>query len=726
MLADEQKLAIQRAYSQFLEGKGFEPRACQQQMIDEILGVLGGLDPEDPQGTANVCVVEAGTGTGKTIAYALATIPAAKALKKKVVISTATVALQEQVVYQDLPDIREHSGLEFSFALAKGRHRYLCLSRFNQALYGGADQNRSFDFGEDAASPNQADEQDREIYRDMAASLSSQRWDGDKDTWPQALNNTTWNRVTSNYLQCTNRHCPHYDSCYFYQARAAVHEADCIVANHDLVLVDLFSDSGVLPAPEQAIFVFDEGHHLPEKAAHHLSHSLSFQSTRQRLTKWPGRLERAAKDLNLEDISPEAGRQMQDISLMMDTAAQLLSQYQRAAGPLEEGTASYAFPQGLVPPEVAAIAADLALGCSKLSANLAGFEAKARDAILEDVGSRVQWQQEAKSAEPNSPNPAANAAGQNGSEAWASTLAEMVSQLAEGSGLWHSFSVASEPQEGPPDAKWITYTGKAAKDFEMKLFSCPVSVAEELADRLWQRSFGVIVTSATLAVAGDFTAFRRSAGLADSNRFVSLPSPFHFQEQGRLRVPRMRANPKQVHEHTREVTALLPKLLADDLGALVLFTSRRQMNQVHEGLDASFRQRVLLQGSLSKMEIVDRHRQAVDRGEPSCIFGLASFSEGVDFPGDYCTHVVIAKLPFAVPTDPVARTLEDWVNAQGGNFFQDFAVPETAIRTVQMAGRLLRTESDQGQVTVLDTRLVTTRYGTRILDALPPFKRELQ
>jgi len=160
-------------------------------------------------------------------------------------------------------------------------------------------------------------------------------------------------------------------------------------------------------------------------------------------------------------------------------------------------------------------------------------------------------------------------------------------------------------------------------------------------------------------------------------------------------------------------------------GSLVLFSSRRQMLEVFQGVDSGLRERILMQGDYSKQEILKRHREAIDQGSGSVIFGLASFAEGVDLPGDYCRHVVIAKIPFAVPDSPLEAALAEWVEAQGRNAFMEISVPDAALRLVQASGRLLRTEQDTGRVTLMDRRVLTRRYGRAILDSLPPFRREL-
>jgi ATP-dependent DNA helicase DinG len=187
----------------------------------------------------------------------------------------------------------------------------------------------------------------------------------------------------------------------------------------------------------------------------------------------------------------------------------------------------------------------------------------------------------------------------------------------------------------------------------------------------------------------------------------------------------MSADPGDPQQHTDMLVQMLPELLSSSEGSLVLFSSRKQMEQVFAALAADWQERILLQDSMSKQEVLNRHRERIDGGSGSVIFGLASFSEGVDLPGAYCSHVVIAKIPFAVPDEPVESALAEWIEARGGNSFMEMSVPDAALKLVQASGRLLRTETDRGRITLLDRRIVSKRYGRAILDSLPPFRRDI-
>ncbi|MGV0036474.1 MAG: ATP-dependent DNA helicase DinG [Candidatus Azotimanducaceae bacterium WSBS_2022_MAG_OTU7] len=695
MLTEPLKEAIQTAYSRLLEEKGYRARHCQKTMIAEIARTLGNV-PEDN----SICVVEAGTGTGKTIAYAMASIPIAKQLKKKVVIATATVALQEQIIYQDLPDIRLHSGLEFSFALAKGRRRYLCLSRLDLALQdaGQVNQNLSFfENADDASAPV-----DSVIFDSMLTALGKGEWDGERDSWPEEVDQATWARVSTDHAQCTNRQCSHFENCYFYRARENIHRVDCIVTNHDLVLSDLMMGGGaVLPEPKDTIYIFDEGHHLPDKAGNHFSHFLALYSTKTWLQQIPTSLKLASAEIPA--ISPalinDINSMVEQANQRLDDAAQVLQVLKVDAEEQDDGW-QYRFPKGQVGDAITSVSKQLAVSFERMD-DLLGRVVLLIEGALENVS-----------------------AAQRGSiEYWLSMVGSVSMRLSAGAELWHNFSKAVH---SPPYARWVSFsTQSQAEGMEIQLSCHPVSVADELFERLWSRCAGAVLTSATLSVAKDFSSFQSRSGIPPEMVFTSLASPFRYQEQAVLSVPKMRTDPGQADQHTQEVAELIPGLVSDDLGALVLFTSWRQMLRVFDDIDEVFRERVLMQGELSKMEIISRHRDAIDRGEASCIFGLASFSEGVDLPGDYCRHVVIAKIPFSVPDDPVDATLSEWIEEKGGNSFYELMLPNAAIKVVQAAGRLLRTETDEGTVTILDRRVVSKSYGKVILNSLPPFARDI-
>lgn len=258
---------------------------------------------------------------------------------------------------------------------------------------------------------------------------------------------------------------------------------------------------------------------------------------------------------------------------------------------------------------------------------------------------------------------------------------------------------------------------------DYEVCSSPILAARTLEHRLWNHCFGAVVTSATMTALGRFDRFMMRAGTPVAASYASVPSPFNFTEAAELHIPAGAVDAGKAQEHTAQLIRDIPELLTDSEASLVLFSSRRQMMEVYESLPSRWRELILLQDDYSKQKLLDMHRQRIDDSQGSVIFGLASFAEGIDLPGRYCAHVVIAKLPFSVPDDPVEASLAEWIEQRGGNPFMEITVPDASLRLIQACGRLLRTEQDTGKITLLDKRVITRRYGKAILSSLPPYRQ---
>jgi ATP-dependent DNA helicase DinG len=260
---------------------------------------------------------------------------------------------------------------------------------------------------------------------------------------------------------------------------------------------------------------------------------------------------------------------------------------------------------------------------------------------------------------------------------------------------------------------------------DISINASPIQAAEILEDRLWGSCYAAVLTSATLRSLGNFNALQRETGIPSSSLFLSVAGAFDYAKAASLKVPSDAAEGNSVEQHTEYIINNLSSLIESNVGTLVLFSSKRQMEQVFDDLPKDLTKFVLIQGQYSNREMIRLHKERIDQGNTSVLLGLASFAEGVDLPGDYCRHVIIAKLPFAVPNDPLQQALAEWIEVNGGNSFFDISLPLASLRLIQAAGRLLRTETDEGTVTILDKRLVSKRYGSQLLDALPPFRREI-
>ena len=715
LLTEDTKQAIRDAYSSLVKGKSLSPRRGQRQMVAEIANTLARIGDEQAEHTPH-CVIEAGTGTGKTIAYTVAAIPVAQALEKSLVISTATIALQEQLVQKDLPDILRHSGLQFDFVLAKGRRRYVCLSRLDKMLAGGAQEDSIIPLYPDEVETPLAAEA-LPVYNAMIDALGRGEWDGDRDGWKQEVAEDVWFGVTTDHSQCSGRRCPNVGQCSFFQARDALQNADVIVTNHDLVLSDLVLGGGaILPAPADAIYIFDEGHHLPDKALNHFSGFCRLASTRQWLDDCRTQLSQAASRFApAADIVSDIGKLGPLLEAMGEgleaVDAMMPEVVDPAHMPAQGEKGHYRFPRGCIPTELQQFAVQLAQQSGQFHSRLQNLEKRMEDALDGDVAG-------VDSAD---------------AEAWYAVFGAMLSRAESNHALWSDYAAApvqGDELESPPDAvpenptaRWVNmFPGGAQTAYELRC--SPVLAAGILEQHLWGEAAAVVATSATMTALNSFERFILHSGIPREAVFKVVPSPFAY-DRAVLSVPDMRSDPGDPRGHTEALIECLPQWLDSDQGSLVLFSSRRQLLDVYDGLPPAWQERTLLQGDYSKAEILRRHRDAVDSGAGSVIFGLASFAEGVDLPGKYCEHVVVAKIPFAVPDSPIESALGEWVEARGRNAFMDITVPDASLRLVQACGRLLRTEQDSGRVTIGDRRLVTRRYGRVLLDALPPFRRQI-
>jgi len=713
MLSNELKTQIQGAYSRFLEAKELKPRYGQRLMIAEVAKVLGGIEVDEEgqrSGEPAVVAVEAGTGTGKTVAYALAAIPAAKAAGKRLVIATATVALQEQIVNKDLPDILRNSGLNFSFTLAKGRGRYMCLSKLDLLLQEGQAQSSTAQMFAEEGFRIDVDENGLKLLTQMMERLAANRWDGDRDSWSEAIEDADWARVTTDHSQCTNRHCPNFQQCAFYKAREGMTKVDVIVTNHDMVLADLALGGGaILPDPRDTLYVFDEGHHLPDKAIGHFAHFTRLRAT----ADWLGQVEKNLTKLlaqhplpgelgRLIGAVPELARELRTQQQFMFTACEELADFRNGEDMEGRERPRHRFVGGVVPGHLVELAIELKKGFARLNDLFTRLAEMLKEAMDGEVGVGLGSQQ---------------------AEEWYPLFGSLLTRAQGNWELWCAFT-AEDPQDRPPMARWLSLAESGAQ-FDIEVNASPILAADTLRRNLWNVAYGALLTSATLTALGSFDRLRMRAGLPKSVVTAVVPSPFLHVDAGVLRVPDLQADPRDALAHTAAIVRELPAIIGAARGALVLFASRKQMQGVFDGLEREWRRRVLIQGNLSKQETLNKHRSRVDEGEPSVLFGLASFSEGVDLPGAYCEHVVIAKIPFAVPDDPVEAALSEWIEARGGNPFMEISVPDASLRLIQACGRLLRTEEDRGIITLLDRRLVTQRYGKAILNALPPFRREI-
>ena len=698
MLDQSTKETIQQGYRQFLKSRDLKPRLGQKQMIAAIANSLGHSDADKRLG-----VIEAGTGTGKTVGYLLSALPIARAKEKTVVVATGTIALQEQLILKDIPDLLEACDWDHQVALVKGRGRYVCNMRLEQCLDAIKSKEAGLFLFEDEM-PFNPNAQSEALYQELSESLENNSWDGDRDAWDTRIPDTDWQTLTVDHRQCTGRRCQFVDQCPFFKARAELEEADCIVANHDLVMADLALGGGaILPPPEDCIYIFDEGHRLGETAVKHFGAQCRINTTLNWLERVPKQLKGQTpvfeKDKTIIDMLPRIESGANEIVALLTTC---YPQFQAYLDNLEDDRQLYRFPQG----DVGEGTRELAQNISALTSRWIGRVELLRDSLNEALTDRDYAV----------PIPDIELFYQ-----------QVGSWLTKGENLLALWDRLKQQltSHAVPLACWLRLDDSGSGNLDIAINASPIQATEILREQLWGSCYGAVITSATLRSLGNFNTLKRETGIPDSAQFLSVAGAFNYAEAATLSVPKDCVEGNAIYEHTDYITDNLADMVEKKAGTLVLFSSRRQMDEVFDRLDTDLQKICLVQGKYSNREMVRLHKERVDQGKTSVLIGLASFAEGVDLPGDYCKHVIIAKLPFMVPDDPLHEALSEWIEDKGGNSFFDIALPIASLRLIQACGRLLRTETDTGTVTILDKRLITKRYGGQLIDALPPFRRQL-
>lgn len=702
MLTDITKDAIRAAYARLKEGlPGFRARASQGRMIAETAKAFAR--------TGGVAAIEAPTGTGKSMAYLIAGVEVARFQKKKLLIATATVALQEQLVQRDIPLYLKLNGIEAKVALAKGRGRYLCPRNLLMAANSIHDAQLGLaGFEADLMLWNKPPQpRDKQALAKLRDAFDRREWDGDMDSAPEPVSDVLRPMITTSAGGCTNRKCGQFMVCPFFVARRAVDDAEIIVANQDLVLADLTmpgeGDGGaepgwggvILPRPDETLYVFDEAHHLPGKAIDRGAAEVHMSASVRQLSRLGrqvhaaysltdkeslGRLTLDAGDAKLQELSDALEELEKEIRLgWLPDPAETEPMYRGSLGQLPAPWVEQARALGLLTGEV-----QRWLGA-------------VRRAVVEMTdGGPTQ-------------------------EALSRELGIALERVGRQAACWRAWST-DDADDAPPLARWVTLGG----DQQLVCHASAVSAAGLMREVLWGNASGVLLTSATLSAGGNFRNFADAVGLPDDAVTLSLPSPFDLAAQARLEVPSMRTLPDAREAHAEEISEWLAENLDWDAGNLVLFTSRAKLDRVLQKLPIAQVRKVRAQGSLGKSQLVAEHCADVEAGRGSTLFGLASFGEGLDLPGKLCETVVITQLPFAVPTDPVGATYAEWLESRGRNPFIEVSIPEATRLLTQYCGRLIRNESDHGRIVLLDRRVVTKRYGAGMLKALPPFRRVIE
>lgn len=583
-------------------------------------------------------VAEAGTGTGKTFAYLVPALLSGG----KVIISTGTKTLQDQLFNRDLPNVRDALKVPVTVSMLKGRANYVCHYHLARAGQEGRFASR-----EDAK------------YLSVVKQFAEHTKTGDKAELTDIPENATiWQHVTSTRDNCLGQDCQYYKECFVMEARKKALSADVVVVNHHLFFADvMLRDEGVAELlPSANTVIFDEAHQLPEVAGlffgEDISTSQLLELARDSMVAY---LSEAKDCVALGDAIPLLEKACKDFRLVF--------QYEGSRMPVQKALGLKNFDSAFT---------DMQISLSQLTKVL---ETQAvRDPMLEKCWQRGET---------------------------------LIAQL----NSWINGSNANL-------VRWLEVFTQS-----VQLHATPLSVADGFGKQLNAQPRAWIFTSATLAVKNDFSHYQAQMGLQLA-KTAHWQSPFDYERQALLYAPTQMPDPNSSAYAAAVAAVSLPVLKASQGRAFVLCTSLRAMREVHALLKEAFAENgieypLLIQGESTRTELLDRFRAHGN----AVLVGSQSFWEGVDVRGEALSCVIIDKLPFAPPDDPVLSARIDKLNKEGKNAFMEYQLPYSVITLKQGAGRLIRDEHDRGVLMICDPRLITKPYGRRIWQSLPPFRR---
>ena len=616
----------------------YERREAQEMMVSRVANSMA---------ERKTLVVEAGTGSGKSFGYLIpALFQRARDIdgkKKPVIVSTATIALQEQLLEKDIPFLIEAAALEdVTVKLVKGRNNYLCIQKLTEV--------------EGQIRPNSS-----EMLHIQYLKAELQRgWDGDLANLEFAIPNELWKEVRSDTEDCLGRKCRFYDRNPYRKAREDLDQADIIVANHALYLQDLSAAQSLLPPHD--VVVFDEAHQLKQWALNAFTVRIGKFATQKLLQKIHRRLQPLPEHFH---------------HLVADSEAAIFEWLFRSEQAVYRLYADDLFLY--VVNKHIQVLKDLELW-------LTGMDVKQLSVLRPDIiesdldldKARVQRE-------------------------------KLVQQLHGLIARWEFFL-----EEDPFSKQRVNWVEVDQERLYYELKSTPLNISEMMGLQLWQQKAAVL-TSATLSVNNNLNFTRKDLGIGDEASDLVLPSPFRYEDQCVLYLPDNLPDPNSL-EFNLAITNEIEQILTLSQGrAFVLFTSNQAMHRVSNALIQRLPFPCKVQGDMPRNRLIEWFKTTPN----SVIFATATFWEGIDVPGESLSCVIMDKIPFSPPGDPVNQALVDYIKARGDDWFGAYVLPQAIIKLKQGFGRLIRTGSDTGLVTILDPRIRQKGYGRIIQRSLP-------
>ncbi len=644
----------------------YQPRRAQFEMANLVLRCL----KQETHG-----LIEAGTGTGKSFGYTLPAVWWALKNEKRVIISTNTITLQQQLLEKELPmahkvirELAPELAEEFRYELAKGRSHYICKRRLEELW-------------QDSLT---TETPEREIVRQLREQLPAMK-KGDREEIPLPVPPALFQAIQGDSDDCLGKNSPFYKQCFIQNARKKLQNAQIIVVNHALFFTHLIlRRQGASILPEYDAVIMDEAHRVEDQVTKQYTYHVSIEEINILFNRFLKKRAHWARELDSSDL------QQQTESIRARLVAKLVELFAPLARALAER------PQN-----------EYLLKKSIIANNEVAPLFKEWKTLFADKHKELK------------------AAG--GEEETVIGLSRYISQIEQMERMVTHVLCNESPDEW---ATWVAYEEPGAEghhslirdDFAwaslLHLYSAPIDVSELLREELFTQKT-VIMTSATLTTQGDFSFVANRMGI-DEYEALETPSPFRYEQQAILLVPNEAPSPAEKEFEAFLIASMKEIVMTTRGRTFLLFTSYSQMNRVYEAM-IPWLKRHGLTGLLHRPELSRDTLLQQFRSQPNhVLFGCESFWEGVDVPGDDLICVVIVKLPFPVPTDPLTKARMNRLDKRGQNSFREYMLPFSILRLKQGFGRLIRTRSDRGVVVILDSRLHTKPYGSEILASLPP------
>ncbi len=629
---------ILKDYQSLIEGlEGYERRKSQEMMVAQI---AKGLEAEKS------VIVEAGTGSGKSFGYL---IPLLLSDVRPIVITTATIALQEQLINKDIPFLLEAMGLsDLKVKLVKGRGNYLCIQKMQELERNLTPRSRHM------------------LNLQYLKGSLQDDWDGDRAVLDMSVPNDFWNEVRSETDDCLGNKCVYFKENPYRMSREDLDKADIIVANHALYLQDVVSGGTLLPKHE--LVVFDEAHQIKSYASNAFTARIGKYASTRLIQKISRRLQPVPDDV---------------VSGLADSESRLMAWLFRSRQEVFRLYPDDEF-YDLIDAQIE-ILTDLRTWLGGMDIQQLSLEV-----------SHIENEQDIDKA--------------------ATQKAKLLEQLNGLITRWQFFAkcpledFTDNMGEGLERVNWAEIN-KDRIFFEIK--STPLDVADILTQYCWKEKTAIL-TSATLSIGDSLRFFQRDVGMENAEQSI-LPSPFKYAEQSALYLPQGMPEPNDETFAAAVANETIKILRKSNGRALVLFTSNNNMHLVSQSVIPQVLYPCKVQGDMPRSRLIDWFKET----ENSVIFATATFWEGIDIPGESLSCVIIDKLPFAPPNEPVTQAVVDHMKRKGENWFGDFSLPNAIMRLKQGFGRLIRTRMDKGLVAILDNRVMTKGYGRTVLKSLP-------